>query len=235
MSPIYLHLTVYAVVLLVLPLTDPAFAGEPKPASGQTDCVEEVALRVQAWADRVPGIEARFEQTTELVALAGGNPPPPTTSSGRVHFAKPGRMRFDYEEPERSQVVSDGRELWIYDVEAGEVQHLQTTAEYLNGAALQFLMGEGKLLENFEVSAKHCGVETVELDLVPRADASYERLGLRVRRSSGEVLETTLNDLFGNQTRIRFEGTRSDRAPEASLFRFVVPSGVEVIELRPPP
>lgn len=235
MSPIWLHFASFATVLLFAVCADPGFAGEPQPPPEPTDCAVEVGKKVQAWADRIPGIDARFEQTTQQVALAGGKPPPPATSSGRVRFSKPGRMRFDYEQPQRGQVVSDGRELWIYDAEAGEVQHLQASAEYLNGAALQFLMGEGKLLESFEVHAEHCGDETVDLDLVPRVDATYERLGLRVRRASGEVLATTLHDLFGNETRIRFEGVRSDRAPESALFRFEVPDGVEVVEIRRAP
>jgi len=213
----------------------PGLADEPQASSEPADCAVETAKRVQAWADRIPGVDARFEQTTQQVGLGGGPPPPPATSDGRIRLRKPGRMRFDYESPQRGQVVSDGRELWIYDAEAGEVQHLEASAEYLNGAALQFLMGEGKLLESFEVRADSCGGETVDLELLPRADASYERLGLRVRRASGEVLATTLHDLFGSETRIRFEDMRSDRAPGLAVFRFEVPDGVEVVEIRRAP
>ena len=49
---------------------------------------------------------------------------------------------------------------------------------------------------------------------------------------TGEVLATTLVDLLGNRTQVRFEDARSDRVPAASWFRFEVPEGVEVIEIR---
>ena len=222
-----------SLALLALAMGTSALASPANDDAKASGCAHEVALRVQAWADATSGIEARFEQTTQAVALGGGAPPLATKSKGRVFFAKPGRMRWNYEEPEPSQLVSNAGELWIYDEAAGEVQHLEATSDYLNGAALQFLMGSGKLLVNFEVRARDCESDPVELILVPRGEATYERLGLRVKNRSGEVVETTLEDLLGNRTRIQFFELRSDRQPSAALFDFKAPEGVEVIEIRP--
>ena len=69
---------------------------------------------------------------------------------------------------------------------------------YLAGAALQFLLGEGDLLDTFAVGAVECGVSAkseiepaiVELTLEPKQPVSYERLGLRVNALSGEVSAT---------------------------------------------
>lgn len=222
-----------APVVLLIALGIGTARGSEGPAPlPESNCAETVARRVQAWADGIPGFEARFEQVSQPVALGGGRPPAPVMSSGRVFLAKPGRMRWNYEEPVESQVVSDGTELWIYDPAAREVQHLEATQGFLEGAALQFLMAEGRLVKTFELSVRECNRDEVEIELVPRADASYERLVLRVRSGTGEVLATTLVDLLGNRTQVRFEDAQSDRAPAASRFRFEVPEDVEVIEIR---
>ena len=104
------------------------------------------------------------------------------------------------------------------------------TEGYLSGAALEFLLGDGKLLESFDVRALACTDDRVSLDLEPRAEATYEKLGLVAKPSTGEILETSIVDLFGNRTVIRFEETIVNQAPEASVFRFEAPQGVEVID-----
>ena len=64
-----------------------------------------------------------LQQTTRRVALGDGAGDA-LAASGEVVFAKPGKMRWTYESPEPSLVVSDGATLWIYDPKAREVQKL---------------------------------------------------------------------------------------------------------------
>jgi outer membrane lipoprotein carrier protein len=141
-------------------------------------------------------------------------------------------MRWTYTEPEPSLVVSDGVTLWLYSPDLAEAQRLPATGGYLNGAALQFLLGDGKLLEAFRVSASGCeGEARVELDLDPREPASYERLWLTVLAETGEVVATGIVDLFGNRTQISFENVRRNQNPPPELFRFEPGPGVEVIDV----
>jgi outer membrane lipoprotein carrier protein len=137
-----------------------------------------------------------------------------------VVFAKPGRMRWVYESPEPSLVVSDGETLWIYDPILKEVQILSVDEGFLSGTAIQFLLGEGRILESFVVSAESCEGDQVSLDLQPKESASYERLKLRVERASGAILATAVVDLFGNRTDVVFEKVQRNRSPEDALFRF---------------
>ena len=66
-----------------------------------------------------------------------------------------------------------------------------------------------------------------------RADSSYEYLLLNVARSSGEVLETSVVDLFGNATTIAFLDAKTNTAPAASIFEFEPPADAQVIDLTP--
>ena len=190
--------------------------GEEEESPG---CAEEVALQVQRHYEGVRDLQAEFSQSTHNAVL-GDVPGAGAPARGRVVFAKPGRMRWVYESPEPSLVVSDGETLWIYDPTMKEVQVLSVAAGFLSGTAIQFLLGEGKILESFDVGAESCEGEEVSLELRPKQMASYERLRLRVERASGAILATTVFDLFGNRTEVVFEKMQRNRAPDPALFRF---------------
>jgi outer membrane lipoprotein carrier protein len=201
------------------------------PPAEPDGCAERAARALQRRYESVRDLGARFDQTSRSVAL--GRPGSDAKSSGSVVFAKPGRMRWTYEEPEPSLVVSDGRSLWIYDPANREVQRMVVSGEYLSGAAVSFLLGDGELLRDFEVRALECADSSVLLDLVPRQPASYERLRARTDPRSGELLETTVVDLLGNATTVALRDVRVNRDPDPALFRFEAPPGVRVIEVTP--
>jgi len=191
------------------------------------DCAHEVAARVQAHYDGVQDLEARFTQTSRSVAL--GRAGQELQASGVAVFAKPGRMRWTYEKPEPSVVVSDGETLWIYDPKAREVQEFPVGQGFLSGSAVQFLLGEGRILLDFDVRAEKCPSHTVRLSLTPKQDATYEVLELLVVAESGVVTGTAVVDLFGNRTEVIFESMQVDRHPDPASFRFQAEPDVRVL------
>jgi len=205
-------------------------AGEPA-AGADGACAEALADRVQHRYEAVKDLAAAFDQTTRVASLGSGPAGETTSSTGTVVFAKPGRMRWAYAAPEESLVVSDGETLWIYDPAAKEVQRLSAAGGFLSGVAVQFLVGEGDLKRDFRVSARDCDAADATLLLVPKQDATYEKIELVAARQSGEVRETRIFDLVGNVTTIRFRDLRTNLGPPPSTFAFEPPPGVEVIEL----
>jgi outer membrane lipoprotein carrier protein len=218
--------------LLAVALVAPAAgrAADPAPADGA--CAAAVADRVQRRYDAVRDLRARFVQRTASVAF-GSAPAAAMESGGEVVFAKPGRMRWSYESPEPSLVVSDGQTVWIHDPAAREVQELPLGPEFLSGAAIQFLLGDGKLAEQFEIAAEGCGEPEVRLLLTPREDTSYERLELRADAKSGEIRSTVVVDVLGNRTEVDLSHVRTNTGPPAKLFRFEAPEGTRVLSVPP--
>jgi outer membrane lipoprotein carrier protein len=218
-----------ALLLLVLALGS---SGAARADGAEEDCAREVAGRVQARYEGVHDLEARFTQKSTSVAFGGAGQE--MRARGVALFAKPGRMRWTYEEPEPSVVVSDGKTLWIYDPVAKEAQEFPVGEGFLSGTAVQFLLGEGDILGAFEVGAEGCGTPAVRLRLRPRADASYESLELLVAPGTGDVRETAVVDLFGNRTDVIFESMRSNLQLDPAQFRFEAGPGVRVLRAQPP-
>lgn len=202
-------------------------AGAVGPTSAA--CADETIDAVQRRYESIADFRADFVQTTRTVALAGA--PGPETSRGTVVFAKPAKMRWSYTAPEPSLTVSDGETLWLYDPARAEVQRMSGIGGYFSGAAVQFLLGEGDVRRDFEITALACTAESGELELVPRADASYEKLRILVDRATGELRRSTVIDMLGNVTEIEFRDVRANQHPEDGVFQFTPPDGVEVIDL----
>ncbi|NNL84431.1 MAG: outer membrane lipoprotein carrier protein LolA [Myxococcales bacterium] len=196
-------------------------------------CAERLVARVQQQYDGITDLQADFRQLSRSVALGGGGAAE-EASRGRVILAKPGRMRWDYREPEPSLVVSDGETLWIYDPDAGEVQVLPMSGDSLSGAGLQFLFGEGRLSDSFDVRAQDCEAPRPKLALTPKQDALFEKIFLDVDPQSGIVWGTQIQDLFGNRTELTLENIETDRSPPESSFRFEPPAGTRVQRLDAP-
>ena len=206
-----------------------AIAAESKSGC-EAGLAEQTAHKIQARYEGIRDLRADFEQTNVSATFEGEALMKPEPRRGRVVFAKPGKMRWTYAPPEASVVVSDGKTLWIHDVEARTVTRLAVTEGYLTGAALQFLMGDGDILGSFRVSVSDCDAKQVTLELLPNEDASYERLGLVADRATGSVVATSVSDLFGNLTRIRFDKLEENHKPPADTFVLKIPEGVEVID-----
>jgi outer membrane lipoprotein carrier protein len=196
------------------------------------DCAGPATQKVQERYEGVRDLSARFVQQTQSIAFGGDSAADEV--SGQVLFAKPGRMRWEYEKPEPSLVVSDGKVLWIYDPSAGEAQKLAVDQGYLSGAAIQFLLGEGRILDSFDVTARECTETRVELELRPREASTYERIDLAVDPGTGWILATTVLDLFGNRTRVSFSELRANAGAGAERFQFEPPEGVRVLSLEAP-
>jgi len=211
----------------------PAAAGGEAAENEVSSCVRAAVEAIQKRYETVRDLSADFEQTSHSVAL--GRAGASSVSSGRVVFAKPGRMRWHYLAPEESLVVSDGRWLWIYDATLGEAQKLEVGEAWLSGAAIQFLLGEGQILRDFRTSADVCSPEEARLELVPRHPATYEKLRLLADPRSGDIVETEVHDLLGNVTRVAFRDLEVNTDPAPETFTFQAPEGVKVLELDAPP
>lgn len=205
-------------------------AGGSPAAAAEGSCAASLTERVQKRYDRIRDLRARFEQRTDRASL-GGAPADALVASGEVVFAKPGRMRWRYEAPEPSLVVSDGKTLWIFDEKAREVQKLALGEGFVSAAGVQFLLGDGKLAAEFEIAARGCDAELATLLLDPKRETHYERIELRVDRESGAVVETVVVDLFGNRTTVAFRDVRENAGAASDLFRFDPPAGARVLEL----
>jgi outer membrane lipoprotein carrier protein len=150
------------------------------------------------------------------------------TERGVVSIKRPGRMRWEYKDPEPKLFVSDGHSFYFYV--PADKQVVVSEQDPKRSLAARLLSGQGGLTEEFDAPLETPSEEGVmRLKLVPKQpQADVERATIDAE-PNGRIRSILLEDPQGNRTRFRFEAVRENTGLEERLFRFEVPKGVEVV------
>lgn len=190
---------------------------------------EDVAERIQKFYKKTADYQAQFTQTYTDVAAGDKK-----HSQGRVYFKKPGKMRWDYYakggKNREKVLVSDGSSFWIYEYEFKQV-FKQCLADSQLPTSLKFLMGQGDLIKEFDVSfAKNSSAKKPVLNLVPKVPTSkYTRLVFELDPESFQVRQTTIYDPYGNTNQIRFSAPKLNKNLPDSGFDFKPPKDARLL------
>ena len=191
---------------------------------------QEVAAALQRKYHGVRDFTADFTQV-----YAGGVLKRQSTESGRVFIKKPGKMRWEYERPEKKVFVSDGQKIYLYVPADKQVTISPVPSEDRATSAVLFLMGKGDLTRDFTVSyGDHGGADTYVLRLEPRIrQAEYDWLEVVVDRQSLRIKELTAGDAQGGRSTFRFSNFKENVGLSDKSFVFTIPRGADVVTSGP--
>jgi outer membrane lipoprotein carrier protein len=197
-------------------------AGAQAPAD-DVDIARRLVRRVEERHARTNDLVARFSQSYRSGMLGRE-----IVERGVVKIKRPGRMRWEYKDPEAKLFVSDGRTFYFYV--PADRQVVVSEQDEQRSLAARLLSGRGGLLDEFFASLDEPLEEGVlRVRLTPRREqAEVERAFLDVE-PSGRIRSIFLEDVQGGRTRFRFESVRENTGLPDRLFRFEVPPGVEVV------
>jgi len=178
--------------------------------------------RLDWFFERVSSLDAAFTQ--EVYDEKGKSL---QHATGRVELARPGRLRWEYQTPDRQLILADGERLWTFDEEL-EQATVKPLDEALGSAPVMLLTRRGNLDQEYEVREVEGldGLNWVEIS--PRArDTEFDRI--RIGLDERGIRQMVLFDRFGQKTVIRFDRVRTNIAIPPAEFRFDPPPGVDVI------
>lgn len=148
-------------------------------------------------------------------------------SSGSLWIERPNRFRWNYDAPFKQQIVSDGKHLWVYDVELQQVT-VRPLGNGLGDTPAMLLAGRGRLEDNFSVKPLEARDSLEWAQLTPRRkEGGYE--DIRAGFASGKLRTLEMVDGFGHTTRIIFQAPQENAPIEPSRFSFKPPEGVDVV------
>lgn len=149
-------------------------------------------------------------------------------SKGTVYLSRPGKFRWEYAAPESHQIVADGKNVWVYDVELDQVT-VKPMTQALSAAPVGMLLSKQPVEQQFAVEPMEA--ENSKLSwfrLKPhKKDSDFTTMDLGM--SDQGIQEMVLGDKFGQQTYIHFQGMKLDVNIDASRFKFTPPANVDVI------
>jgi len=186
--------------------------------------------RIQDWLSQTDTLNGEFTQELVSGALGGG-----IEERGRFWIERPGRMRWDYVDPEAKVAIVIGEETTLYLEEEAQLFLGRLDEE---GKLLPALLaGDRSLTEMFVPTlvksdrADERG--TLRLRLQARGGSeAFEQVVITARMPDHAIEAAELLDAAGNRVFYRFsEVERNSPVPEG-LFRFEAPPGTDVVEDR---
>jgi len=156
-------------------------------------------------------------------------------SSGKLAISKPNLANWHTIKPDELAIVSDGQDVWFYDPWIEQVSVYSLSAAIAKTPILlltnkdetlwqQYRVTKGsvtKNIESFVISAKDINSQIKSLTLI--FDTSKE---------NGHLKQFSFLDATGQLSHIKLNNFDDQNSPETSLFKFVVPEGVQVDDQR---
>lgn len=148
-------------------------------------------------------------------------------AAGMLWIKRPNQFLWNYQEPFEQLVVADGMNLWIYDVELGQVT-VSPLDELISATPAMLLSGDQVVRDGFEVTENFTtnGINWVRL--VPKlegTDFNTVFIGFR----EGVLARLELLDGLDQVTEIQFEEVELNPMILDSTFNFIPPEGADVI------
>jgi outer membrane lipoprotein carrier protein len=174
------------------------------------------------------------------------------TEAGTAFFRRPGKMRWEYEAPEKDLFLVDGKTAWFYvpadrtatRVPAKQSGDWRTPLALLAGemkvsrvcAHVDLATNERFLNENDVVLRCRVKGDKEAKESNPEQDSPAAPAGsqndvvlFEIDRRSGDLARLIVRQSGGVEVEFRFENWHLDPPLPESLFKFEVPTGVAIV------
>lgn len=202
------------------------------PAAAQSPTLDEVIRGVETAYGKMTDLKGEFVQSALNKSLNQT-----IDAKGVVYLKKGGKLRWEYAEPTKQEIVSDGKTIWIYTPQLDQV-NTGAAPEALSGPAGSFLSGLGKLRQHFNVRFLNPAQPkdadgNVVLDLTPKQPLpTLARLVLTLDSKSYDVRKAVVYDQFDNTVTMTFTKLMVNSGLPDKLFVFTPPKGTATVPLR---
>lgn len=196
------------------------------PAGLQAQSVSQTTAGIERHYNSLSALQMQFEQSMEF----GGRKR--LAESGTLYLQRPGKMRWDYTDPEGKIAVSDGTIFRMYSPHSNQVRQVELEAMTDLRAPLSFLLGRMRLrrmfrnLEVEEIDGEKVlvGAGRGGQDFYSRVEFAFDPGDFRIEGIR----------IFGRDESVnvyRFSDERQNPRLSAELFEFKAPDDAEVVPL----
>jgi len=178
--------------------------------------------QLKSFLDGTKTAQGMFKQV-----VASKTRPQTKDSGGTFAFLRPGKFRWTYDKPFEQLIVGDGMRVWIYDRDLNQVIVRKLDAA-LGATPAALLAGDNALEKNFTLTEGTAAGGLEFVDAVPKTQESqFTKVRMGFRDNLPSVMELT--DAFGQITTLTFVTFERNPHLAATLFRFDVPAGADVV------
>lgn len=202
-------------------------AGKPRTAP-------KVLKEIEKKYSQTSALKAAVKKTLKLKMLEQER-----SFEGTLEIKKPGMFRLEFEKPEKSLAVTDGKTIWVVTYPSDP--DLDNTVRVIRSrdpervqsqALVTFLLGKGGLLNEFAFVSSETKKSITQYTLTPKKqNDDIKKLILIVNTKTKEINQISFWDALDNETSLTLDNTKFGLSIDAKNFQFSPPEGAEVTDL----
>ncbi|WP_348944583.1 outer membrane lipoprotein chaperone LolA [Chitinibacter sp. FCG-7] len=148
-------------------------------------------------------------------------------SRGQFFLLRPGKFKWTYAQPYNQEIISNGQQVWLYDLDLAQVT-IKPASKALDASPAAILTGNNNLSQSFNLQTLPSKNGISWVALTPKnKDASFAQI--RIGLLKGQLDRMELDDQFNQTTSIQFSKMQQNQPMSAQAFNFTPPQGVDVI------
>jgi len=188
----------------------------------------EILGKTEANYQNIHAFTAIFRQKTTSAAagtIGSGE------ASGRLFYARPRQMRWEYDKPEEQVFVANNQFAWLYVPAENQITLFDADKLFSSPLARTFFDGAIGLKKYFDVTleSNRSGANSAVLKLVPKQeDPSFQLLYLWIDLQSYRIFRIESHDIVGNTNEIAIESLAPHASLDPRLFQLEVPQSAKV-------
>ena len=146
---------------------------------------------------------------------------------GTMQLQRPNKFRWDYKKPYEQQIVSDGKQVFLFDTELQQVT-IRDLSKTLGSSPAAMLAGGEAVEKSFTLknAVRKDGLSWV-LALPKDKDSGFDRVLLGFKADKLRKME--LYDSFNHVTHITFNEVERNPVLQDATFLFTPPKGADVV------
>lgn len=194
----------------------------------KTQDTTAVVSNIQKKYASINDLSSTFTQETRIKDLEEK-----IASSGKVWFKKPGMMKWQYEEPWKDTIVSDGKKVWYFDSQENQVAETEFDSVWAGSLGSYTVISILEDLDRlFDVrpgagSADERG--NILLDLKQKNQEQSKQVTIAIDPKTYALTKIIIVDLFGNTTVIKLGTAEVNLGIPDSFFSFKKPKGAGTV------
>jgi outer membrane lipoprotein carrier protein len=192
-------------------------------------------VSTQVLADGVSALQDFYRSTNSMRAtfhqeVKDGQGNMVQKVEGKMQLDRPNKFRWDYNKPYEQQIISDGKEVFLLDVELEQVT-IRTLNQTLGMTPAALLAGGEGVEENFilkNVGRQPYGSSIDWVQALPKVeDSGFESIYIGFK--GGELRHMKMVDSFSHITTIAFNNVERNPTLATETFSFQIPEGIDVV------
>jgi outer membrane lipoprotein carrier protein len=146
---------------------------------------------------------------------------------GSMQLQRPNKFRWDYNKPYEQQIVSDGKQVFLYDTDLQQVT-MRDLSKAIGSSPAAMLAGGDAVEKSFILknAVRKDGLTWV-LALPKDKDSGFDRVLLGFKAEKLRKME--MYDSFNHATLITFDDVERNPILDPETFLFTPPKGVDIV------